>query len=126
MGPDGVALKHHANGPFISRHVGVFIGGVDFLSRDNDFPAVGLFQSRDTAQSRCLTAAGWAEQSVEPSLVNVEADLVNRFNTGIGAVFIDFNQALNFDHKSSLRQTILVQRINSLAYVCIPTLPVSL
>src|SRR6185295_1933075 len=98
MGPNRVALKYHADGSFIGRHISVFLAGVDLLAGDDNFAGVGLFQTGDAAQCRGLAAPRRAEQSIKTSLFDVKAYLVDGLYPGIGAVFVDFYQSLNFDH----------------------------
>src|SRR5512147_219272 len=101
MRPNRVTLKYHADGPAIGRHVSIFLGGVNFLSGDDDLAAVGLFQTGNTAQCGGLAATRRPEECIKASLFDVEADIVNSFDSGIGAVFVDFYQTLDFDHNVS-------------------------
>ena len=71
------------------------------MSGNNDLPAVGFFQSGDTAQRGGLATTRRPEQSIKAPFFDVEADIVDSLDPGIVAIFVDFYQTLDFDHNFS-------------------------
>ena len=90
MRPDGVALKNHADGATVGGHKRVHLRRKDFLAGDKDFAAVGFFQTGDAAQGGRLAAARRAQKSVETAFFDVKRNIVDGFDTGVIAVFVNF------------------------------------
>ncbi len=116
MRPDGVALKDHSDGAAVCGDKRSILRREDFLAGDKDFAFVGFFQARDAPQGCCFAAARRTQKSVETAFFDIKRNIVDGFYAGVIAVFENFYQRLNFNHKVPL----------PIYQVCMPILPVSL
>src|SRR5690606_29170378 len=78
MGPERVALEHHAGGALFRRQVG------DVLAIDGDFARRGALKAADHAQQGGFARAGWAEQADKLAIGYVEGEGVDRPDGAVG------------------------------------------
>ena len=78
-----ITLEHETDATFGCRNV------VDALSVNVDVAGVGIFQSCDHTEQRCLAAAGRSEQCDQPAFFNAEAYVIRGFKVPI--IFTDIS-----------------------------------
>jgi hypothetical protein len=74
VGPDRVRLEDQAYVPPFGRHDDPVGGRGHGLAVDGDEPGLGLLETRDAAQGRCLPAPAWSEQGQNLPPLHSEGD----------------------------------------------------